>query len=46
MTIEILVNIGLGNGSLPDVTEPLPEPKLTNNQLGCVAFTWGQFHRK
>ena len=26
-----LVNIGLGNGSLPDGTEPLPEPMLTNH---------------
>ena len=46
MTTEILVNIGSGNGSLPDGTEPLPEPKLTNHQLGPVAFIWGQFHRK
>ena len=46
MTTEILVNIGSGNGSLPGGTEPLPEPKLTNHQLGLVAFTWGQFHRK
>ena len=46
MTTEILVNIGSGNGSLPDGTEPLPEPKLINHQLGLEAFTWGQFHRK
>ena len=30
----------------PDGTKPLPEPKLTNHQLGLVAFTWVQFHRK
>ena len=43
MTTEILVNIGSGNGSLPDGTDPLPGPKLTNHQLGLVAFTWGNF---
>ena len=26
--------------------QPLPEPKLLNHQLGLVALTWGQFHRK
>ena len=26
---EILVNIGSGNGLLPDGTKPLPEPMLT-----------------
>ena len=32
MTTEILVNIGLGNGLLPDGTKPLPEPMLTYHQ--------------
>ena len=40
MATEILVNIGSGNGLLPDGTKPLPEPMLTNDQLGAVAFTW------
>ena len=43
MATEILVNIGLGNGSLPDGTKPLPEPKLTNHQLGPVAISEGNF---
>ena len=38
MATQIWDNIGSGNGSLPDGTEPLPEPKLTY-QLGLVAFT-------
>ena len=41
-----LVNIGSGNGLLPDGTKPLPEPMLTNHQWGLVAFTRGQFCRK
>ena len=32
------VNIGSGNGLLPDSTKPLPEPLLTNHQWGSVAF--------
>ena len=40
----ILVNIGLGNGLLPDGTKPLPEPVLINHQWERLAFTWGQFH--
>ena len=39
MALEILVNIGSGNGLLPDGTKPLPEPMLTNDQWGIVAFT-------
>ena len=31
------VNIGSGNGLLPDGTKPLPEPKLTSHQCGSVA---------
>ena len=37
---RIWVNIGSGNGLLPDGTKPLPEPMLTNDQWGVVAFTW------
>ena len=32
MAAEIWVNIGSGNGLLPDGTKPLPEPMLTNHQ--------------
>ena len=39
-------NVGSGNGLLPDGTNPLPEPVLTNHQWGLMAFIWGQFHRK
>ena len=31
-TTEIWVNIGSGNGLLPDGTKPLPEPMLTYHQ--------------
>ena len=41
MATEIWVNIGSGNGFLPDGTKPLPEPILTCNQLGPVAFIRG-----
>ena len=33
MATEILVNIGSGNGLLPDSTKPLPKPMLTNHQI-------------
>ena len=46
MAAKNWVNIGSGNGLLPDGTKPLPEPMLTDNQWGIVAFTWGQFHNK
>ena len=42
----IWVNIGSGNGLLPDGTKPLPEPMLTYHQSGLVAFTQWQFHTK
>ena len=32
MATEIWVNIGSGNGLLPDGTKPLPEPMLTYHQ--------------
>ena len=32
MATEIWVNIGSGNGLLPDGTNPLPEPMLTDHQ--------------
>ena len=36
---EIWVNIGSGNGLLPDGTKPLLEPVLTYHQICSVAFT-------
>ena len=44
ITSWILVNIGLGNGLLPDGTKPLTEPVLINHQWERLVFTWGQFH--
>ena len=41
-----LVNIGSGNGLLPDGTKPLPEPILTDHQWSSVAFILGQFHKR
>ena len=38
----IWVNIGLGNGLLPDGTKPLPEPMLTY-QWGSVALSQTNF---
>ena len=35
MVTQDWVNIGLGNGLVPDGTKPLPEPKLTYHQ------SWG-----
>ena len=35
----IWVNIGSGNGLLPDGTKPLPEPMLTYHQSGPVIIT-------
>ena len=40
------VNIGSCNGLLPDGTKPLPEPVLTDHQLGPLTFIWGQFHMR
>ena len=35
---DALVNIGSGNGLLPDGTKPLPEPMLTYRKYGPVTF--------
>ena len=43
---EIWVNIGSGNGLLPDGTKPLPKPKLTDHQWNPVTFILGQFHKR
>ena len=44
MATKIWVNIGSGNGLLPDSTKPLPEPVLTYHMCGPVTLIWGQFH--
>ena len=46
MATEIWVNIGSGNGLLPDGTKPLPEPMLTDHQWGPETFILGQFHKR
>ena len=46
MVSEIWVNIGSGNGLLPDGTKPLSEPMLTDHQWSPVAFIEGQFHKR
>ena len=46
MGTEIWVNIGSGNGLLPDGTKPLPEPMLTDHQWSPVTFISGQFHKR
>ena len=44
MVTEIWVNIGSGNGLLPDSTKPLPQPMLTDHQWGPMTFILGEFH--
>ena len=46
MAREIWVNIGSGNGLLPDGTKPLPELMLTDHQWSPVTFILGQFHKR
>ena len=41
-----LVNIGSGNGLVPDGTKPLPEPMLTDHQWSPMTFILGQFHKR
>ena len=43
---RVLVNIGSGNGLLPDGTKPLPEPMLTNHHWNLVTFISGRFHKR
>ena len=42
----IRVNIGSGNGLLPDGTKLLAAPMLTDHQWGPVTFISGQFHKR
>ena len=44
MATYIWINIGSNIDLLPDVTKPLPEPMLTNDQGVPLAVSWGQFH--
>ena len=46
MATEIWINIGLGNGLLPDGTKPLPEQMLTDHQRSSVTFISGHFHKR
>ena len=51
MATKIWINIGSGNGLLPDGTKPLPEPMLTDHQwspLSPVTFILitGQFYKR
>ena len=46
MVTEIWVNIGSGNGLLPDGTKPLPEPILTDHQWSPVTSILWQFHKR
>ena len=39
----VTVNIGSGNGLLPDSTKPVPEPILTYHEWGFMVFTLEQF---
>ena len=43
MLTYIWVNIGAGNGLLPDGTKPLPEPMPTHCQRDLVAFAESNF---
>ena len=40
MVSQIWVNIGSGNGLVPDGAKPLPEPMLTSHRRCSVAFSW------
>ena len=44
--IDLQVNIGLGNGLLPDGTKPFTEQVLTYHKNGSLAFNLKQFHKK
>ena len=46
MATEIWVNIGSGNGLLPDGTKPLQESMLTDHQWSPVTFILGWFHKR
>ena len=43
MVTWIWVNIGSGNGLVPNSTKPLPKPMLVSDQWGPVEFTVSNF---
>ena len=43
MATDIWVNFGSGNGLLPDSTEPLPEPMLTDHHWSPLTFILAPF---
>ena len=43
MTSQTLVDMGSGDGLVPDGTKPLPEPMLTSHQQSPLELTWAQF---
>ena len=45
MVTYIWVNIGSGNGLVPYITKPSPEPMLIYHQWGPLAFKWEKVHR-
>ena len=40
------VNIGWGNGLLPDGNKLFPGPMLIHHQWSLAAFNWGQIHKR
>ena len=44
MSTQICVNIGSGNGLVPDGTKLLPEPVLTDHQWSPATFILGQHY--
>ena len=46
MVTENGVNIGSGNGLLPDGSKTLAGPMLTCHQWSYVTITEGQFHKR
>ena len=44
MATKVLVNIGSGNGLLPDGTKPFHKSMLFCHQWSFVVLTWEQFH--
>ena len=45
MATQILVNIGSGNGLLPDGTKPLPAPMLIYRKYGPMTLSKDNFFR-
>ena len=45
MATYIWVDIGSGNGLMPDSTKPVPESMLISHQESPITFIWGQFRK-